>query len=86
MKKEEIKGKTMDELHKALLDTRKTQMNMRFQRAQGQLEKTHEIKKLRKDVARIKTALSAQRANEKSPAKAAKKAFKAKTVKSKKAA
>ncbi|MCC7304893.1 MAG: 50S ribosomal protein L29 [Alphaproteobacteria bacterium] len=69
MKAEDLKTKTMDELHKMLLDTRKDQMNLRFQRSGGQLEKTSEIRKMRRDVARIKTFISAKRAQETGAAK-----------------
>lgn len=57
MKKEDLKAKTADELQKALLDARKEQMNLRFQRSGGQLEKTSEIRKNRRNIARIKTFL-----------------------------
>lgn len=87
-KKEDLKGKTKDELVKTLLDTRKEQFNMRFQRSGGQLENTAEIRKVRRNIARIKTALSTQRNAEapkaakakpaKTTAKAAKPAAKAK--------
>lgn len=60
-KTQDVKGKTQDELHKLLLDTRKEQFNLRFQRTGGQLEKTHEIRKARRTVARIKTQLAALR-------------------------
>lgn len=61
MAKEDFKGKTQDELVKALLDARKEQLNLRFQRTGGQLEKTHEIRATRRNIARIKTELSAAR-------------------------
>lgn len=64
VKKEDLKGKTKDELIKALLDTRKDQFNLRFQRSGGQLENTSEIRKTRRNIARIKTALSVQRVAE----------------------
>lgn len=64
MKAEDLKTKTQDELKKLLLDTRKAQFNMRFQRGNGQLEKTADIRKTRRVVARIKTFLNAAR-NEK---------------------
>ena len=88
VKKEDLKGKTKDELIKALLDTRKDQFNMRFQRSGGQLENTAEIRKTRRNIARIKTQLSAQR-NAEAPqrksgaakAKPAKATTKAKTAK-----
>jgi large subunit ribosomal protein L29 len=60
MKAEDLKTKTVDELQKLLLDTRKTQFNVRFQRAGGQFEKTAEIRKTRRIVARIKTFLNAK--------------------------
>ena len=75
VKKEDLKGKTKDELIKSLLDTRKEQFNLRFQRTGGQLENTSEIRKVRRNIARIKTQLSAQR-NAEAP-----KAAKAKTTK-----
>lgn len=58
MKAEELKGKSTDELNKMLLDLKKEQVNQRFQKAAGQLEKQDVIRKTRRDVARIKTALS----------------------------
>lgn len=51
MTADELKGK-LDELHKA-------QFNMRFQKATGQMENTAEVRKVRREVARVKTALSA---------------------------
>lgn len=74
MKAEDLKTKTMDELSKLLMDTRKAQMNMRFQRAGGQLENTAEIRKVRRTIARIKTYMTVQRKGEAAPAGAAKKA------------
>jgi large subunit ribosomal protein L29 len=57
-KTEDLKAKTIDELKKALLDARKEQMNLRFQRNGGQLEKTSEIRKTRREIARIKTFIN----------------------------
>jgi large subunit ribosomal protein L29 len=56
-KAEDLKGKSPDELKAMLLDLRKQQMNMRFQRAGGQLENTAEIRKVRRTIARVKTFL-----------------------------
>jgi len=55
----DLKTKTKDELLKALLDLKKDQMEMRFKHKGGQLEKTHEVRKMRRDVARVQTALNA---------------------------
>ena len=60
---EDLKTKTIDELKKLLLDTRKAQFNLRFQKANGQLEKTHEFRAQRRLVARIKTLLNQKQAD-----------------------
>jgi large subunit ribosomal protein L29 len=75
MKAEDLKTKTPDELKKLLLDTRKEQFNQRFQRTNGQLEKTAEIRTLRRQIARIKTFMNMNDDNKaaakaKAPAKA----------------
>ena len=62
MKAEELKGKTVDQLQKMLLDLRKEQFNLRFQRSGGQLENTAQMRKVRRDIARVKTFISAQKA------------------------
>ena len=62
MKAEELKGKSPDELQTQLLDLKKEAFNLRFQRASGQLENTSRIRQVRRDVARVKTTLSAIRA------------------------
>ena len=80
MKAEDLKTKTPDELQKLLLDARKDQFNMRFQRTNGQLEKTHEMRKVRRNIARIKTFMNMKAAEEQAP-KAAPKAAKKKTTK-----
>ena len=65
MKAEELKGKTADELAKMLLDLRKEQFNLRFQQSGGQLEKTAQIRQTRRDIARVKTFITQQNAQEK---------------------
>lgn len=40
---------------------RQEQMNLRFQHATGQLEKSHSVSKVRKEIARLETELSARR-------------------------
>lgn len=58
MKAEDLKGKTADELKKALLDARKDQFNARMQRAGGQLENSSLLRTKRRDIARIKTQMN----------------------------
>ncbi|MDP7548827.1 MAG: 50S ribosomal protein L29 [Alphaproteobacteria bacterium] len=58
MKAEELRGKTRDQLGDQLLDLRKEQFNLRFQRVSGQLENTARVRQVRRDIARIKTVLN----------------------------
>ena len=57
MKIDEIRGMTPDQLAETLLNLKKEQFNLRFQAATGQVEKTHRVDQVRKDIARIKTVL-----------------------------
>ncbi len=66
----DIRAKTPDELQTELLDLRKEQFNLRFQRATGQLEATGRIKLVRRDIARIKFVLSERRRSAASQPKA----------------
>jgi large subunit ribosomal protein L29 len=54
---DEIRAMTQDQLKDQLLSLKKEQFNLRFQAATGQLEKTHRVNQIRKDIARIKTVL-----------------------------
>ena len=62
MKAEDVRAKTADELTDALLQLKKEQFNLRFQRASGQLENTTRIREVRRDIARIKTIMTQRRA------------------------
>lgn len=57
MKAVEVRALTPDQLKEELLKLKKEQFNLRFQRATGQMEKTHRVNEVRKDIARIKTML-----------------------------
>jgi large subunit ribosomal protein L29 len=56
----DIRGLTQDQLGETLLNLKKEQFNLRFQAATGQVEKTHRVGEIRKDIARIKTVLRAK--------------------------
>ena len=60
-KTDEFRAKTVDELTEQLSKLKKEQFNLRFQRANGQLEKTNRIRTVRKSIARIETVLTEQR-------------------------
>jgi large subunit ribosomal protein L29 len=53
----DVRVKSADELSTMLLDLRKEQFNLRFQRATGQLEALSRIKQVRRDIARVKTII-----------------------------
>ncbi len=59
---QEIRGLTADQLQDQLLSLKKEQFNLRFQAATGQLEKTHRVREVKKDIARIKTVLKTKTA------------------------
>jgi large subunit ribosomal protein L29 len=54
---EELRSKTDDELSVQLLDLKKEQLNLRFQQASGQLENTAQFKRVRREIATIKTLI-----------------------------
>lgn len=62
MKMQEVSALSADQLKEKLIALRKEQMNLRFQKATGQLEKTHRVDEIRKDIARLKTEMTARRA------------------------
>ena len=62
MKIADVRGLTPDQLNEELLNLKKEQFNLRFQKATGQIEKTHRVDQVRKDIARIKTHLRTKQA------------------------
>ena len=64
----DLRNLSSDQLHEQLLSLKKEQFNLRFQKATGQFEKTHRVNEIRKDIARIQTLLTAQKAASKSAA------------------
>jgi len=60
MKIAEVRNLTPDQLGETLLNLKKEQFNLRFQAATGQVEKTHRVNAIRKDIARIKTVLKSK--------------------------
>jgi len=61
MKARDIRTKTEDELTGELDNLGKEIFNLRFQRANSQLENTARVRQVRRDIARIKTVLGEQR-------------------------
>jgi len=57
MKASELRAKNGDELQKELNDLLKAQFGLRMQVATQQLGNTSQIKKVRRDIARVRTVL-----------------------------
>ena len=60
LKSTDVRAKTPDELATLLLDLRKEQFNLRFQRATGQQEGVARVKEVRRTIARVKTIQTEQ--------------------------
>jgi len=54
----DVRAKTADELNTLLLDLRKEQFNLRFQRATGQQEGIGRVRQVRREIARVKTIMA----------------------------
>jgi large subunit ribosomal protein L29 len=50
-----LKSLSQDQLQDELLNLKKEQFNLRFQRATGQLENTGRVREVRRDIARVRT-------------------------------
>jgi large subunit ribosomal protein L29 len=58
----DLRGQTPDQLSDELIKLKKEQFNLRFQAATGQLEKTHRVNEVRKDIARVSSLLREKQA------------------------
>jgi large subunit ribosomal protein L29 len=58
MKANELRNKSTDELREELMGLLREQFNLRMQNATGQLSRPHQFKRVRKDIARVKTVLN----------------------------
>ena len=58
MNASDLRSKSVAELNTQLLELRQEQFNLRMQRSQGQQAQMHQIKRVRRDVARVKTVIA----------------------------
>ena len=58
MEASELRNKSVDELNQELLELRREQFNLRMQQATGELTHHHEHRRVRRDIARVKTVLN----------------------------
>ena len=61
----DIRAKSEDQMGTLLLDLRREQFNLRFQRATGQSEGQSRVKQVRRDIARVKTILAEKQSSAK---------------------
>jgi large subunit ribosomal protein L29 len=61
----DLKTMSEDQLDQEVLNLKKEQFNLRFQRATGQLENTSRVQVVRRDIARIMTLAAQKRAAKK---------------------
>ncbi len=63
VKTKDLRAMTVDELEAKLLDNKKEQLNLRIQQSTGQLTNTAQIRKVRREIARINTLLDERKKN-----------------------
>ncbi|WP_027080645.1 50S ribosomal protein L29 [Luteimonas mephitis] len=57
MELKQLREKSADELKAHLLELHKEQFSLRMQKATGQLSKTHDVRRVRREIARVNTLL-----------------------------
>ena len=58
MNAQELRDKTPDQLREELANLKKESFNLRFQQATGSLENPAQMRRVRRDAARVKTILN----------------------------
>jgi large subunit ribosomal protein L29 len=65
MKASEIRDLGMEEMLRKLDDLKQELFNLRFQHETGQLENSQKMKKIKRDIARVKTVIKQSELNKK---------------------
>lgn len=60
MELKQLREKSADELKAHALELQKEQFSLRMQKATGQLAKTHDVRRVRREIARVNTLLGAK--------------------------
>ena len=63
VKTKDLRAMTIDELEAKLVECKKEQINLRIQQSTGQLQNTSNIRKVRREVAKINTLLTERKKN-----------------------
>ena len=59
MELKQLKAKSADELKAHLVDLQKEQFSLRMQKATGQLAKSHDVRRVRREIARVNFLIGA---------------------------
>ena len=59
----DLRSLTVDELESKLLELKKEQFNLRIQQSTGQLQNTANVRKIRREIAKINTLLTERKKN-----------------------
>jgi large subunit ribosomal protein L29 len=71
MKASELREKTVDELQEELIALMKDRFTYRMEKSTGQLNQTHLVKDVARDIARVKTVLNEKKASDKTVSESA---------------
>lgn len=63
MKASELRDKSVEELQQELINLSREKFNLRMQRGTGQLSRPHQMKEVRRNIARTKTILNEKTGN-----------------------
>ncbi len=63
VKTKDLRAMTIDELEAKLIENKKEQFNLRIQQSTGQLTNTAQIRKIRREIAKINTLISERKKN-----------------------
>jgi large subunit ribosomal protein L29 len=63
VKTKDLRAMTVDELETKLTENKKEQFNLRVQQATGQLQNTSNIRKVRREIAKINTLITERKKN-----------------------
>ena len=59
----DLRSMTVDELEAKLVEAKKEQFNLRIQQSTGQLQNTANVRKVRREIAKINTLLTKRKKN-----------------------
>ncbi len=63
VKTKDLRAMSIDELEAKLLENKKEQFNLRIQQSTGQLSNTAQIRKVRREIAKINTLITERKKN-----------------------